>query len=82
MRHFEFVAAVERAERRLVEELGLTPLQLSPELAAAAASWNGRPARLLVRAWAGPEVRHARAVTIEGDGLEIGNLRPRGQEVA
>lgn len=70
---FGFVTAILQAEAALVEALGLRPLPLPPELAAVEGAWSGRPALLRARAWTGPRVRYARVVTIEGDGLEIGN---------
>lgn len=68
------IEATGRAERVLVEGLGLTPMPLPPELASADGTWKNQPARIDARAYAGPGIRYVRVVFMEGADLAIGNV--------
>ena len=66
--------ALLRAERRIVDTLGLAPIELPPALASTIGTWKGAPARIETRAHGGPVVRYARFAMVEGSGVAIANV--------
>ena len=65
---------LERAERRVVGALRLSPLELPTELAFAAGEWKGERASIVTRAFAGDVVRYARFAQVVGSGVAIANI--------
>jgi phycocyanobilin:ferredoxin oxidoreductase len=70
---FPFAALLRDAEGRIVQTLGLTPLQLAPHLACATGNWRGAPVRIESRAYRSERIRYARFATVSGQNLDIGN---------
>ena len=66
--------ALLRAERRIVDTLGLAPIELPQALASTIGTWKGAPARIETRAYGGPVVRYARFAMVEGSGVAIANV--------
>lgn len=66
--------ALLRAERRVVDALGLEPIALATALASASGEWKGAPATITTRAYAGGVVRYARFAMVEGSGIAIANI--------
>lgn len=68
-----FTRIIEAAETGLVRALGLVPAPLPAELARMEGQWKDAPVVLDARAYRGERISYARFVTIQGEGLEIGN---------
>lgn len=71
---FHFIDLTGQVEKSVTQSLALEPIDLSPRFAHAEGSWRSKPAKVTVHAFRGETVRFARFVTIEGEGLEIGNV--------
>ncbi len=71
---FPFVALTAEVEAWLIAELGLEPVVVPEDLAAATGTWKGSPVRIATRAYRGGPVRYARFVRLMGTDLEIGNV--------
>jgi Ferredoxin-dependent bilin reductase len=71
---FAFAELVRRIERRLVSDLSLEALPLSPELSALQGTFRGEPATLVARAYAGPRLAYVRFVEVQSRELDIGNV--------
>ncbi len=65
---------IDEAERFLVDRLSLSPVDLPSQLQAASGQWKSAPVTITTKAYAGGVVRYARFATVQGAGLQIGNL--------
>ena len=65
---------IDEAERFLVAQLSLSPVELPSHLQATSGQWKSAPVTITTRAYDGGVVRYARFATVQGAGLQIGNL--------
>jgi phycocyanobilin:ferredoxin oxidoreductase len=71
---FAFAALTAETEAYLVRELGLAPLPLEARLERAEGMWKGAAVAIETRAYRGGAIRYARFATVQGAGLDIGNV--------
>ena len=68
------VHLIDDAERFLVDRLSLSPIDLPSQVHTARGQWRADAVTIRTRAYDGGVVRYSRFVTVEGTGLQIGNL--------
>lgn len=73
-RSADVLQLIEDAEHFLVESLSLKLVSIPSQLQTARGQWKSAPVTITTRAYDGGVVRYARFATVQGAGLQIGNL--------